>query len=294
MSNDLIKSLQNSVALMETGVDEDTRALAGSGNGVKKLSIKGGVFRKIVGGKEVAKIEDRHMNVIIVKAAHKQYRMYFGQTYVEGEKAPPRCWTSDSDKPDADVENPCASACNKCPFSVEGSGPGGKGKACRVHRRIAVVLPNDPSGDVMQLLLPGQSCYGAEVEGKRPFIPYAQWLANNNISINRVVTRIQFDTNSATPKLLFSAVSPVDPDDIDTIKQQGTSKAAEDAVKLSVYKPKKEVEAPVEVAPAVVTGVQADTAPEEDVAEPTVRKTEKVENAPSEDVSEVLKKWAKK
>lgn len=72
MSNDLILSIKNRLAEIGGGVDEDTRAVAGGGGGnSKRISIKGGVFRKIVGGKEVAAIEDRSMNVIFVRMAHE-------------------------------------------------------------------------------------------------------------------------------------------------------------------------------------------------------------------------------
>ena len=66
MSTDLINLIQNNPALIEQGLDEDTLAVAGGGvNQTKRLSIKGGVFRKMAGGKEVGSIEDRHMNVVI-------------------------------------------------------------------------------------------------------------------------------------------------------------------------------------------------------------------------------------
>ena len=71
MSNELATLLSNNPAL--AGLDEDTLAVAGGGGkgGIKRISIKGGVFRKYAGGKEIGAIEDRHMNVIIVKMAHK-------------------------------------------------------------------------------------------------------------------------------------------------------------------------------------------------------------------------------
>ena len=70
MSNELISILQNSPQILQVGLDEDTKAVAGNSlNSAKRISIKGGVFRKYVAGKEVSAIEDRHMNVIIVKMA---------------------------------------------------------------------------------------------------------------------------------------------------------------------------------------------------------------------------------
>ena len=52
MSNDIIENLKNELAQISGGVDEDTRAVAGGGSGnlSKRVSIKGGVFRKMAGG----------------------------------------------------------------------------------------------------------------------------------------------------------------------------------------------------------------------------------------------------
>ena len=278
MSNDIIASLKSELAQIQGGVDEDTRAVAGGGGGLsKRISIKGGVFRKMAGGKEIGSIEDRHMNVIFVKMAHAPSRTYYTGAYKEGEKVAPVCWSSDSKVPDPEVKNPQASACDKCQWSVKGSGQGGSGTACRLSWRTAVVLPQDPGGDVMQLVLPATSCFGKEEAGKWPFRPYVQMLANNNISAGRVVTKMQFDTKSPVPKLLFSPVAPVPQEDYDTIIRQRDSSAAESAIKMTVYQTD-ETES-------------SEAAPEE----PKLREVAKKPEAPAAtDAAEVVKKWAKK
>jgi hypothetical protein len=280
MSNDIIANLKNELAQIQGGVDEDTRAVAGGGGSLsKRISIKGGVFRKMAGGKEIGSIEDRHMNVIFVKMAHAPSRTYYTGAYKEGEKIAPVCWSSDSKVPDPEVKNPQASNCDKCQWSVKGSGQGGSGTACRLSWRTAVVLPQDPGGDVMQLVLPATSCFGKEEAGKWPFRPYVQMLANNNISAGRVVTKMQFDTKSPVPKLLFSPSAVVPESDVETIQRQKETKSAENAVKLTVYQQDEGEEA----APA---------APVAD--EPVVREVKKTEAAPAADVSDVIKKWSKK
>ena len=284
MSNDIIASLKSELAQIQGGVDEDTRAVAGgSGGGLaKRISIKGGVFRKMAGGKEIGSIEDRHMNVIFVKMSHSASRTYYTGAYKEGEKIAPACWSSDSKVPDPEVKTPQASACDKCQWSVKGSGQGGSGTACRLSWRTAVVLPQDPGGDVMQLVLPATSCFGKEEGGKWPFRPYIQMLANNNISAGRVVTRMQFDTKSPVPKLLFSPAAVVPENDVETIQRQKETKAAESAVKLTVYQQDEgeEVSAPAVVAPVS--------------SEPVIRETKKSDAVPAADVSDVIKKWSKK
>jgi hypothetical protein len=287
MSNDIIASLKQQMALVQTGVDDDTRAVAGGGgNSLKRISIKGGVFRKMAGGKEVNAIEDRHMHVVFVKMAHNASRTYYSGTYKEGEKSVgPTCWSSDSKSPDAEVKNPQATSCEKCPMSVKGSGQGGTGTACKLSWRTAVVLPQDPGGDVMQLVLPATSCFGKEEGGKYPFRAYIQMLANNNISAGSVVTKMQFDTKAPVPKLLFAPVAPVQPDDLEKIRAQRNTPAAENAVKLTVFQVD-EVEA---AAPAPVVEEAGDE------EEPKLREAPKKSDAAlTANASETIKKWAKK
>ena len=284
MSNDIIASLKSELATIPRGVDDDTRAVAGSGgNFAKRISIKGGVFRKMAGGKEIGAIEDRHMNVIFVRMAHTASRQYYSGAYKEGEKIAPACWSTDSKVPDKEVKSPQAEACDKCPWSVKGSGQGGSGTACRLSWRTAVVLPNDPGGDVMQLVLPATSCFGKEEGGKWPFRPYIQKLADNDISAGRVITKMQFDTKSPVPKLLFSPVGVVPEGDIDTIMKQRESAAAETAIKLSVFQTDEgQVNGPIVTGPAALE-------------EPKLRESKKASDAaPAGDVTDVVKKWAKK
>lgn len=292
MSTDLITQLKNEIATIGGGVDEDTRAVAGSGATSKRISIEGGVFRKIVNGKEVGAIEDRHMNVIFVKLAHNPNRIYYKDAYKRGVKVAPTCWSSDSKVPDADVQSPMASRCEECPMSVKGSGSNGMGTACRLSWRTAVVLPNDPSGDIMQLTLPAASCFGKENAGRYPFRPYVQMLAANNISVGRVITRMQFDTNSSAPKLVFAPVGAVPPEHVPMVLDQAKTQAAEQAVKLTIYIPKEEGEAAEAAAPVpqIEASVPADT------PEPKLRESKKAEAAaaPQANLADVMSKWAGK
>jgi hypothetical protein len=267
------------------GLDEDTLAVAGGARGSKRISIKGGVFRKYSGGKEIGAIEDRHMNVIFVKMAHKASRMFYDATYQEGQKVSPVCWSTDSEKPDADVKTPCASTCLDCPKSVKGSGQGGTGTACRLSWRTAVVLPNDPSGDVMQLVLPATSSFGKEDNGRFPFRPYIQHLASHNVSAGRVITKMAFDTKSPTPKVVFSPAGKVPDEDLQTIANQAKSPAAEAAIKMNVFQADStgEIEVPSHRNEVV-----------EDEAPPVKVESKKAATTEEKDISDVVKKWSKK
>lgn len=290
MSNDIVAVDLNALALATGGLDEDTLAVAGGARqGNKRISIKGGVFRKYVGGKEIGAIEDRHMNVIIVKMAHNASRMYYDKGYKEGEKVSPACWSSNSNTPDEGVKNPPAPTCSACPYSVKGSGDNGLGTKCKLSWRTAVVLPNDPSGDVMQLVLPATSAFGKEDNGRFPFRPYIQHLASHNVSAGRIITRMAFDTKSPTPKVLFSPAGAVPAEDLPIIAQQAKSQAAENAIKLNVFQTDTPADTGEEFTPA-----QPEAVVVAEVAEPVKRESKATTGEASANVSDVVKKWAKK
>jgi len=284
MSNDLATLFSGAVMAPIEGLDEDTLAVAGGMRQSKRISIKGGVFRKYAGGKEIGAIEDRHMNVIFVKMAHKASRMFYEGVFQEGQKVSPACWSTDSEKPDADVKNPLASACLDCPKAVKGSGQNGTGTACRLSWRTAVVLPNDPAGDVMQLVLPATSAFGKEDNGRFPFRSYIQHLASHNVSAGRVITRMAFDTKATAPKVVFTPAGKVPDEDLPIIAQQAKSPAAESAIKMNVFQ--------ADVAEEVASH-RNDIAPEPEVEEPVKRESTKPAAA-EKDISDVVKKWSKK
>lgn len=275
MANELATIL-GSNNLVELGLDDDTLAVAGGAvRGNKRISIEGRVFRKIVGGKEQSVNTNNEMSIIFVKMAHDASRTFYSSSYKKGVKIAPTCWSNDSKTPDPEVSNPCAAACNECPNSVKGSGQGGQGTACRLSWRTAVILPNDPAGDVYQLVLPATSAFGKEENGRWPFRPYIQMLANNNVSAGRVVTKMQFDINSPVPRLLFSPEVAVPPEMREVVARQSKTPAAENAVKLTVYKSDEE-----------------STEPEQ--PDPVLRESKRKATETADDVTDIVKKWAKK
>lgn len=220
--------------LKNIGLDDTTKALMGGGGG-KRISIRGGVFRKVVGGKEVMKNEDRSMNVVIVRSSPHVVRTYYKGTYVEGSNAAPDCWASDGEKPDSDVKEPQSSACVTCPMNVAGSGQG-ESRACRFSQRLAIALDGDLEGDIMQLSLPAQSLFGKGEGGLMPLQQYVKFLAGHQVPVTAVVTEMKFDTDSATPKLTFKPVRPLTEEEYAICKEQSESSDAIDAITFTVGK----------------------------------------------------------
>ena len=222
--------------LKNVELDSTTKNLAGSGGGGgnRRISIKGGVFRMMVNGEELMVNEDRAMNVVIVASSP------LGRTFYEGaydsEAAPkgPSCWSPDNTKPAADVKTPQANTCMSCPQNIKGSGQG-EGRACRFNQRIAVILEGDLSGDVYQLSLPATSIFGKGVDGQKlPMQAYVQSIAALKLPIGAVVTEMRFDTSSATPKLVFRGIRPLEEAEYAISKQQGLSDDATRAITMTV------------------------------------------------------------
>lgn len=210
--------------------DDISRSLISVG-GTSKISIKGGVFRKIVGGEEVMRNEDRAMNMVIVNAAPVEYRTFYAGQFVEGENSGPTCWSSNGTTPDTASASPQSSQCSTCPQNIKGSGQG-ESRACRYSRWLAVALENDLEGDVMQLVLPAQSVFGKGDKGKLPLLQYAKFLDAHNLPITAVVTEMRFDTDSATPKLTFKPIRPLTEEEYTLCRERATSPDAMDAITM--------------------------------------------------------------
>lgn len=263
----------------------------GAGAGVKRISIKGGVFRLISGGKEIASIEDRHLDVIIVKAAPKVSRIFYAGSYdKDAPAAPPDCWSNDGEKPDATAKNRQAQTCLSCPQNQAGSGQGNS-RACRYQQRLAVVLENNPGGDVLQLTLPATSVFGKEDGDKRPLQAFARHLALSNPPINpeQIVTRMKFDTKAESPKLFFSPVRWLTNDEYAVVKTQAESTDAQRAVVMTVAQTDGVKGAPALPGKAPVAVEEEDEAP---TPKAKTKKT-KVEVADEDTEPEVRKEAAK-
>jgi hypothetical protein len=153
---------------------------------------------------------------------------------------------------------------------------------------LAVTRENDLKGDVYQLTLPAQSIFGNVENGKMPLQAYAKFLGSHGLPITAVVTEMRFDTASATPKLTFKALRPLEEAEMALAQEKGQSAEAKAAIAstpatLDGAKPKA-VAAPTEVKPAAKVVNEA----EAEEAEPTKR----AKKAAPKDVSEILDDWA--
>ena len=268
--------------LKEVELDDLTKSLAGN-TSVKRISVRGGVFRLMVSGEEIAKNENRAMNIVIVNGGRQIARQYYEGKYTPGESSAPDCWSNDGDKPDASIESPQHSACEGCPQNIKGSGQGDS-RACRYQQRLAVVLADDVKGDVYQLSLAATSIFGRGDVDKMPFQQYAKYVGSQGKNINTLVTEMRLDSDSATPKLTFKPVRFLTREEWEAARDKGDSPAAKAAITQT---------------PATLDGAKKKPAPvkeavqDPEVTEPTKRTSKKnAEPAAKKDFADVINSWS--
>jgi hypothetical protein len=238
MSYEIIPFKPNAVPdyIRGDGPSELTKSLLKKSYSVKRISIRGKVFRLIVGGEEVAKNKQGYLDVVIVNGAPEYNRTYYDGQYDprSEEHAAPRCWSYDSKVPAPDVEEPMHDNCRDCPMNVKGSG-NGDSRACRIKQRIAVMLAVDPESGVYMLEIPAASIFGKGQDNQLPWEAFVRFISSQNISVDRLVTRIVMDEDSETPRLLFTPIGYPSKAMVPLIDDAAKSEDAKLAVQMNVY-----------------------------------------------------------
>ena len=290
VNSDLFKSLQ----------ETNDNLSGGSGGGMPRISIRGGRFRQIIGGEQV-QVRAENLPVVILNAA-KVSRTYYAGTYDPENPAPPKCWSSDSTKPDASVpeDQKQSSACATCPQNIKGSGQG-QSRACRFGQRLAIAVEGDME-TIYQMQLPATSIFGEEGGGNKPMQAYAKLLNAHKTPAVAVVTEMYFDENSETPKLFFRPMRPLNEEELKQAVALREHPDVERALTLTVSQadgvqkvaPREPEAKPAPAPKAQTNNVLAD-APEEPVEEPVKAKSakndEKAKADSNEDLGALIDDW---
>lgn len=286
MSNITLFSAGGAVPDYLRGVTDDATKELSGGTGGKQISIKGGVWRMMVGGEEVAKNEERAMNLVVLATAKGITRTYYAEAYEEGKDTTPACWSAEGVVPDPMIAAPQSNACATCPQNIEGSGQG-KSRACRFSKRLAVALEGDITGNVYRISIPAKSFFGKADGDKMPLQAFGKFLSGHSIPITGIVTEARFDTSEAVPVLKFRAVRPLTKPEWDAAKLQSLTEDARQAVDFKMVLPKAAVPALPATFAAAPAALDAPTP-----AEPVKRATKKPEVvAPTKDVADILENW---
>lgn len=187
--------------------DLNSDLTAHASQGFPVLSIKGKSWAVVRDGErnlltreiDGEKVAAPHVDVVLVKASKHKSKVFYLKNFKEGdEPTKPDCYSTNGDKPEADSPHPQAKVCATCPKNQWGSkvsDNGSKGKACSDTVRMAVA-PAGQTNDPMLLRVPPASI--------KPLGEYGKMLAKRGVAYNMVVTRLSFDSDAATPKLVFT------------------------------------------------------------------------------------------
>ena len=194
--------LQNKAALAVINSD-----VATSG-GFPVLSIKGKVFTLVKDKqkKVLMRPDDQdevlqNINLTVVRA-NKLARVFYAKAYSEDDAGDavskqPDCYTGDGVAPAADARDPQSKKCAICPHAVWGTGNAGKGTACSVNTRLAVVDP-DNVGETWLLRVPAGS--------RANFADACKVADSRGLPYNAVVFKVGFDPLAPSPKLTFKPI----------------------------------------------------------------------------------------
>jgi hypothetical protein len=213
----------------------ETDNLANTGGNTRRISIRGGRFREIVGGEQIRVNSSGSMDVVILRISGIN-RTYFDGPYDADKSEAPACWSTNQETPSADVpdETRQSPSCRDCKMNIKGSGQGDS-RACRFSIRTAICLP-DNFDNVYQFQIPATSIFGEAKGAQMPIQAYAKYLKANGLAMAALVTQMSFDEDSETPKLYFKPVRPLDEEELSLAVEAYGTEAAETAATLTVFK----------------------------------------------------------
>lgn len=277
-------------------MDLNKKLAGGTGQSGRRISIRGGKFRMMVDGEQVALNKTGALNMVIVNAASVA-RTYYAGTYDSENPTPPACWSHDTRTPAPEVpdESRQASRCADCPMNVKGSGQGDS-RACRFSQRLAVALEGELD-TIYQLQVPAASIFGEAKGSEMGLQAYIKFLSAHNTPAIAVVTEVSFDDNSESPKLFFKPARPLAEDELRTVLDLRESDDAIKAITLTVSQTdgvstkaeKPKAEKPKAEKPKATKPVEV----EDVIEEPQVKKP-KAESAPTPaagKLADVLAGW---
>lgn len=195
---------------------------AHAGGGFPVISIKGKAFavvrdgeREILRNPKDPEAAATSLDLVLVKANKGTSKVFYLQGYdkdSEGQK--PDCYSNDGITPGADAQNKQANKCATCKHNQWGSRVtdkgASKGKACSDSVRIAVA-PAGQINDAMLLRVPPASI--------KALGEYGRQLAKRNVGYNMVVTKVSFDMEAESPKLMFKPVGFLDDDGFGEVQE---------------------------------------------------------------------------
>lgn len=169
------------------------------------LSLKGKVWAVSRSGERQVVMNNEgepraSIEAILLRANPALSKVYYPDGYEEGSTEKPDCYSNDGVRPGSDAQKPQSPTCQGCPHNAWGSKiseTGAKLKACTDSRRMAVAAPSTIS-DPMLLRIPAASLKG--------LAEYGEAFDKKGIPYQAAVTKLSFDPEASSPKVLFKFV----------------------------------------------------------------------------------------
>lgn len=246
------------------------------------LSIKGKVFTLVRNQerKRITKVNEdgeeeaaTALELVLLAANPNLTKVFYEGAFEEGSQEKPTCYSDDGVTPGSDSKKRQAKTCAACPHNVWGSGQNGKGKACQDNRRIAVA-PAGRLDDPMLLRVPPASL--------KPLAEYAGEIDRHGIPLHGVVTKVRFDQDMATPKLMFSARGLLDEARFEQAEESSKSELVNQIIGMTRSAAPR-AEADPEAVDEAVSGLAEDDETDERVSKVVAKAKAKAKPAPAAD-----------
>lgn len=147
------------------------------------------------------------MDMVLVKANPNLSKIYYKNTYTDGDNSPPTCFSNDGIVPDPSVAEKVSPVCANCPMNAWGSkvNNGKKLRACADARRMAVVSSHDLAELGVDAPLHLLRVPAASLNPLKDYVEKV--LAPKGIPPFAVHTRIGFDAQESHPQFTFKATT---------------------------------------------------------------------------------------
>ena len=181
------------------GGELSAAAAAGiTGLGHSKISIKQNRFRLIDAQGQEYVVPQIYLDVIFVGANPNVSKVFYKAAFDPNaaDYGAPDCYSDNGVAPSESASQPQCANCSQCPHAARGSkiSPTGTAlKSCADYKKLAVVLADNPSGEVYELRLPIMSMINFKnmVDSVR------------GTALAALVVRLSFDAQQNYPCLIF-------------------------------------------------------------------------------------------
>jgi len=147
------------------------------------------------------------IDVVILSSAKVLSKTWYESGYVEGNSAPPDCWSGNGQVPSPQSPKIQSATCGTCPRNIWGgriTENGKRAKECADAKRMAVVFYDEIGEEGLEpalLRVPAASL--------ADLMSYGNEVAKLGHHYFSVVTKISFDPEEAYPKFKFMATRPL-------------------------------------------------------------------------------------